>query len=46
MAIDLLEERTDLRYIQTFLGHSSKKTTEIYRHVVTKKLNNIKNLLD
>ena len=45
-AIHLLESGTDLRYIQTLLGHGSSKTTEIYTHVATNVLSGIKNPLD
>ncbi|NOQ25589.1 MAG: tyrosine-type recombinase/integrase [Bacteroidales bacterium] len=45
-ATHLLEEGTDIRYIQSLLGHSSTKTTEIYTHVTSKSLNEIINPLD
>jgi site-specific recombinase XerD len=46
LATHLLENGTDLRYIQTLLGHSSTKTTEIYTQVAVNDLKLIKNPLD
>ena len=40
------ENGTDLRYIQSLLGHSSSKTTEIYTHITNKGFDQIKNPLD
>ena len=45
-ATHLLEHGVNLRYIQTLLGHSSSKTTEIYTHVTNKGLFDIKSPLD
>jgi integrase/recombinase XerD len=45
-ATHLMENGTDLRYIQVLLGHSSSKTTEIYTHMTSKAMSGIKSPLD
>ena len=45
-ATHLLENGTDIRYIQALLGHNSSKTTEIYTHVTSKGLEKIRSPLD
>ncbi len=45
-ATHLLENGTDIRYIQELLGHSSPKTTMIYTHISSTSLDRIKNPFD
>jgi site-specific recombinase XerD len=45
-ATRLLEQGTDLRYIQSLLGHESSKTTERYTRVTRKGFDLLTNPLD
>lgn len=45
-ATHLLENGTDIRYIQNLLGHSSPKTTMIYTHVSNASVQKIRNPFD
>ncbi len=45
-ATHLLEQGTDIKYIQELLGHNDIKTTLRYTHVSTKDIKNIKSPLD
>ncbi len=45
-ATHLLEQGTDIRFIQELLGHQSPKTTMVYTHVSSTSISKIKNPLD
>ena len=42
----MLEQGTDIRYIQELLGHTRPETTMIFTHVTRKDLQQIKSPLD
>ena len=46
MATHLLEQGTDIRMIQTLLGHSSLSTTQLYTNISSDQIKKVRNPLD
>jgi len=45
-ATHILEQGTDVRYVQTLLGHANIRTTQLYTHVTNTQIKNIKSPFD
>jgi len=45
-ATHLLENGTNIRIVQKFMGHADVRTTEIYTHVMSKDIDSVKSPLD
>ena len=45
-ATHLLEQGTDIRIIQTILGHASLNTTQVYTHISSEQIKKVQNPFD